>query len=110
MKIYNRCTSKEILDTGDADLRVSDLSYANLRDADLRYANLSGAIGDISVFSGGKDQGIATCTHIFIGCQARTHTEWRKHYARIGENNQYTAEEIERYRAWIFSLDWLIKE
>ena len=38
-----------------------------------------------------------------------THAEWRKQYAAIGTANNYTEAEIERYRQWIFSLDWLIE-
>ena len=96
-------------DLSYADLSGANLSYANLSDADLSYANLSDANGKISVFSGGKHQGVAHCTHISVGCERHTHAEWRKNYKAIGERNNYTSEEIERYRVWIFSLDWLIE-
>ena len=43
MKIFERFTGKEILDTGGADLRGADLEDADLRDADLINANLEGA-------------------------------------------------------------------
>ena len=86
------------------DRRDADLSGANLKDA-----YLSGVEADISVYSGGRDFGIAHCTHISIGCKWLTHGEWRKSYAEIGAANGYSIEEIERYRAWIFGLDWLIK-
>jgi hypothetical protein len=69
---------------------------------------LRDAAGDFALFSGGRHQGIATSTHIVIGCEFHTHDKWRKDYAAIGKKNDYTPEEIERYRAWIFSLDWLI--
>ena len=96
-----------------ADLRGADLWGANLREADLRGANLWGAdlwgaAGDFAVFSGGRHQAIATAYNISIGCEFRTHEEWRENYKAIGEENGYTPDEIERYRAWIFSLDWLI--
>ena len=104
----------------DADLRCANMSganlsganlrYANLRYANLRDANLSGNYSEVlSVFSAGQHQGIATCTHIAIGCERHTHQEWRDKYQSIGEKHKYTSEQIERYRAWIFSLDWIIK-
>ena len=92
-----------------ANLRDADLSGANLSEANLGGANLSDAEGGISVFSGGRHRGVAYCTHISIGCKWLTHAEWRKSYAEIGDANGYSIEEIERYRAWIFGLDWLIK-
>jgi hypothetical protein len=94
----------------DAILRGADLRGADLRGADLRYAILNEAMGPFATFSGGRDYGIATCTHISIGCEWHTHDEWRKCYAVIGDANGYTPEEIERYRQWIFSLDWLIQK
>ena len=116
--IYLRFADLSFADLSFADLRSADLSFADLSSADLRsadlrsadlsFADLRSAIGDLSVFSGGKHQGIATCTHIAIGCERRTHAQWRKEYKNIGEANEYTDGEIERYRAWIFSLDWLI--
>jgi uncharacterized protein YjbI with pentapeptide repeats len=92
----------------EANLSRADLSGANLSGADLREADLRGAIGPVATFSAGRHAGIATCTHISIGCEWHTHAEWRVHYADIGAANGYSAEEIERYRQWIFSLDWLI--
>jgi hypothetical protein len=131
MKIYSRFDrTKELYDSGEielrkvptlrgadlreadlrgADLREADLRGADLRGADLREADLSGAIGAFSVFSGGQHQGIAHATHISIGCQRYTHAEWRENFAEIGAKNKYTPEQIERYRAWIFSLDWLLQ-
>ena len=43
MKIFNRFTGKEILDTGSADLSGANLYGANLYDANLSGANLSDA-------------------------------------------------------------------
>ena len=91
-----------------ANLRGADLIGADLIGADLRDANLSGAVGNISVFSAGKHQGIATISHISIGCQRLSHEEWRENYLEIGKNYGYSDAEIERYRQWIFGLDWLI--
>jgi len=113
-------------DLSYADLSGADLSHANLRGADLRgadlrgadlshaelsYADLSYAIGDeYSLFYGGKHSGWATCSHVGVGCEMHTHAEWRKRFVEIGKENEYTDEEIERYRQWIFSLDWLIEK
>ena len=94
----------------NANLTDAILRGADLRGADLRYAILNEAMGPFATFSGGRDYGIATCTHISIGCEWHTHDEWRKCYAVIGDANGYTPEEIERYRQWIFSLDWLIQK
>ena len=93
-----------------ANLRRADLSRADLSRADLRGADLSGADGDYALFYGGKHQGWATVSHIGVGCEMLTHEEWRDKYAEIGGANDYTHEEIERYRQWIFSLDWLIEK
>ena len=93
-----------------ANLSYADLSGANLRGANLRYANLSGANGDYSLFYGGKHSAWATCTHIGIGCELHTHADWRERYSEIGKENSYTDDEIERYRVWIFALDWLIEK
>ena len=96
----------EINQTEDTDLSGADLSHA-----DLSYADLSYAIGDeYSLFYGGKHSGWATCSHVGVGCEMHTHAEWRKRFVEIGKENEYTDEEIERYRQWIFSLDWLIEK
>ena len=97
-----------------ANLRGANLSYANLSGANLSGANLSGANlngadGHYALFYGGKHSAWATCSHIGISCKMLTHAEWRKQYAAIGTANNYTEAEIERYRQWIFSLDWLIE-
>ena len=98
-----------------ADLSVANLSGANLsgadlRGADLRGADLSGAVGAFSLFYSGKHHAWATGSHVGIGCQMHTHSEWREQYAKIGSDAGYTPDEIERYRMWIFSLDWLIEK
>ena len=95
-------------DLTDANLRGAHLIGAALT-APLTRANLTDAVGPFSVFSGGRDFGIAHCTHISIGCERHSHADWRERYAEIGHTYGYTAEEIERYRSWIFSLDWLIE-
>jgi hypothetical protein len=82
------------------------LNYAKLNDAELNGQHVE----SISIFNGGRHQGIAHCTHISIGCEYNTHAEWREKYQAIGEKNEYTPEQIERYRAWIFSLDYLIEK
>ena len=101
-------------DLRSADLRGADLSGADLRradltGADLTSAGLTGADGTYSMFYGGKHSAWATCSHIGIGCKMLTHAEWRKQYATIGVRYGYTPAEIERYHAWIISLDWLIE-
>jgi len=103
-----RCANLRGADLRGANLRGANLRGANLRGANLRGANLSDASGDYALFYGGKHSGWATCSHIGIGCEMHTHEEWREQYKEIGKRNDYTLEEIERYRQWIFSLDWLI--
>jgi hypothetical protein len=95
-------------DLSRADLNGADLSHANLSHADLNGADLRWANGPFSLFYGGQHHGVATCTHISIGCERHTHTEWRERYVEIGAANGYNAEEIGRHRGWIFSLDYLI--
>ena len=92
-----------------ADLLSADLSGANLSGADLSSANLTGADGNYALFYGGKHSAWATSSHIGIGCEMHTHAEWRQMYGAIGERNQYTPEEIQRYHAWIISLGWIIE-
>ena len=96
-------------DLTGADLRSADLRGADLTGADLTSAGLTGADGTYSMFYGGKHSAWATCSHIGIGCKMLTHAEWRKQYATIGVRYGYTPAEIERYHAWIISLDWLIE-
>ncbi len=81
----------------------------NLFSTYLLGANIQMVRGNCSVFYGGQHQGVAACTHISIGCERHTHAEWRRNYTEIGLKNGYTDAEIERYRAWIFSLDWLME-
>ena len=101
----------EVANLRGADLRGADLRGADLSHAELSYAELSYAIGDeYSLFYGGKHSGWATCSHVGVGCEMHTHAEWRKRFVEIGKENEYTDEEIERYRQWIFSLDWLIEK
>jgi hypothetical protein len=94
----------------DSILRNSDLRNSDLSHSDLRGSDLSGASGRFSVFYGGQHHGVATCSHIAIGCERHTHTEWRNEYVAIGKEASYTKAEIERYRQWIFSLDWLMED
>ena len=63
-----------------ADLSSANLSYANLRSANLRYAaSLWGAIGNMSEVKSVQCDiwpVTYTATHMQIGCQFHTLTEW----------------------------------
>ena len=79
-------------DLSGANLRGANLSGADLSEADLSGADLSGAdlrraYGSFSTFYAGRNHGIATCSHISIGCERHTHAEWRAEYAAIGAQN-----------------------
>jgi len=84
-----------------ADLRGADLSRANLRGADLSGANLSGANGAFSIGFFGRHHGIAAGGYISIGCERHTYDEWLESYEAAGTRNEYSAEEIADYGAWI---------
>ena len=107
--LTTNATEGRAADLRSADLRSADLRGADLTSADLTSAGLTGADGTYSMFYGGKHSAWATCSHIGIGCKMLTHAEWRKQYATIGVRYGYTPAEIERYHAWIISLDWLIE-
>ena len=107
--LTTNATEGRAADLRFADLRSADLRGADLTGADLTSAGLTGADGTYSMFYGGKHSAWATCSHIGIGCKMLTHAEWRKQYATIGVRYGYTPAEIERYHAWIISLDWLIE-
>ena len=110
IEIKHKITGDVILSFEGDSLRWANLRWANLSDANLSGANLSGAVGAFSLFYSGKHHAWATGSHVGIGCQMHTHSEWREQYAKIGSDAGYTPDEIERYRMWIFSLDWLIEK
>ena len=63
-----------------ANLRYADLSSADLRSADLRSADLSSAIGEMSYVKSLQCEKYYisyTHTHMNIGCQSHTITEWQ---------------------------------
>ena len=103
-----------------ADLSGAHLSGANLRGANLRGANLYGA--DLS----GADLSRADLTstiyenklklefqyerdpaiyfgldEIKVGCQRHSIKHWLDNYVKIGKDNEYTEEQIEKYGDWI---------
>ena len=79
-----------------ADLRDAYLRDADLRGADLRRANLHYLIGNL-----GKHIALAVGGYISIGCEYHTYENWLEHAEEIGKANNYTADEIARYVAWI---------
>ena len=108
-------------DLSRANLFGADLSGADLRGADLRGANLSGANLSGANFSGTIYENKAKIEFQFqqhlslyfgldeitIGCQTNTITWWLDNYAQIGEEQAYSADQIEKYGAWIKYIDKL---
>jgi hypothetical protein len=93
-------------DLSGADLRWADLRRADLRRADLRGADLSGAdlrraVGPFTVGSFGRHTAVAAGGDISIGSERHTYDWWLTNYEACGQRNDYTAEEIADYGAWI---------
>jgi len=98
-------------DLGGADLRGAylggaDLGGADLRGADLRGTCLRGAgLGNCRILqiAGSRDWIVAVQTpdslEIAIGCQCLSLADWRERGESIADDNDYTPEQIEEYRA-----------
>jgi len=110
-----------------ANLRGANLEEAYLRGAYLEGANLEGAYLEGAYLEGANLRGaylegasgitpqtlqilgtrhaliVRDYGRIEIGCHSRTLAQWEKHYAKIGEAEGYTAEQIEEYREHIAS-------
>jgi len=92
----------------DADLSDADLSEANLRGADL-----SGAEGislPIITIIGSRHTFFYINDIIQIGCEKWAVDHWIENYQFIGENNDYTPEEIAEYKTYIDMIANLKKE
>ncbi len=91
-------------DLRDADLRYADLRYADLRYADLRDADLRDAKNikfPIATIYGTVHAVFAMDGKIKIGCVEQTVEEWILNYREIGEENDYTDEQIVEYKKYI---------
>ena len=109
----NRGADLRGADLGDADLRGANLGDANLRDANLVGANLRGAKGisiPIITIIGSKHTFFSMDGNIRIGCEKWPVDYWLKNYLSIGENNDYTPEEITEYKIYIDMIANLKKE
>lgn len=91
-----------------ANLRGANLSEANLSEADLRGADLSGATGNFVTFSVGRHEAVFAGGYGCIGCERHEYQVWLDNGHEIGENNNYSGEEITRYMAMIkIAVEWL---
>jgi hypothetical protein len=96
----------------DADLIGANLIGADLRGANLIDANLRGANGiTLPVFNiiGSVHSLFFMDDKIKIGCEDHSVEEWVNNYKEIGENNDYSLEQIEEYRKYIFMIAEFIK-
>ena len=95
----------------EADLFGANLSGANLSRANLYEANLSKTLYENKAkiefqfqqhlaFYFGLDE-------ITIGCQKHSVKHWLDNYAQIGKEQAYSADQIEKYGAWIKYIDKL---
>jgi len=80
-----------------ADLRGADLSEADLREADLSGANLSGAKQYVCKIQGSRHEIVAIDDDVRVGCVRKKLAEWITEYSAVGENNDYTKEQIAEY-------------
>ena len=88
-------------DLRGADLSEADLSEADLSEADLSEADLRRAVGPFTVGSFGRHTAVAAGGDISIGSERHTYDWWLTNYEACGQRNDYTAEEIADYGAWI---------
>jgi hypothetical protein len=95
-----------------ANLRVANLEGANLRVANLEGANLEGA--NLRVAKGIKLPiiNITGSMHsvfymddkIKIGCEEHSIDYWLENYESIGEDHEYTDEQIKEYKVYIDAI------
>src|SRR5574343_657087 len=86
---------------GDANLRGANLGDANLRGANLRDAYLGDANLPIVQIVGSKHYLVYVSDHITIGCEYHHVEYWRIMYEYIGNENNYTPEQIAEYKRYI---------
>jgi hypothetical protein len=99
-------------DLRDANLIGAYLRDANLIGADLIGANLIGANGIIlPIFNiiGSVHSVVFMGDKIKIGCEDHSISEWVENYKTIGEQNNYSPEQIEEYKKYIFMIAEFIK-
>ena len=97
-----RCANLE-----GANLRCANLEGANLEGANLRYADLEGANGiELPIFNitGTVHSLFYIGNNIKIGCEEHSVNFWIENYKSIGEKNDYSPEQIEEYKKYIFMV------
>ena len=76
------------------------LRGANLQGTDLQGANLQGAnLQDTCILSGTLGRHFYFCNgdHLQIGCEDMTLDQWLVEYNRVGEESDYTNQQIHDY-------------
>ena len=97
-----------------ANLSEANLSEANLRGADLRGADLRGAdLWGANLYfikiKGSVNELLYCQDHLWIGCEYHHIGFWKIAYNIIGKENNYSDEQIEEYRNYIFHIDEIRK-
>ena len=105
-----QCANLEGANLQGADLYGANLQRANLHGADLQDvdlgftylwgANLTHTKGILS-FTGGQHLAIYFQNSILIGCQTHTLDYWLENYEQIGQEVDYSPEEIVSYGLFI---------
>jgi uncharacterized protein YjbI with pentapeptide repeats len=91
-----------------ANLRGADLCGANLREADLCGANLCGAKQCVLRIQGSRHEITCVDDDVRIGCHRRTLAQWLTIYAKIGAEENYSAEQIAEYWAHLKHIEALL--
>jgi hypothetical protein len=135
--LWLRDEGGEQADLSGADLSGADLSGANLSGADLSWADLSGADlsgADLSganlswanlkntklsnneylvksIFINGSRHSVSWwgLGMISIGCHRKEIKWWKKNYRAVGENEDYTPEQIDEYYQYILICERMQK-
>ena len=91
-------------DLSRADLSWADLSWANLKDTLLDGRSiLSFQFEKHGAYFYGSDE-------IVIGCERKTVSEWLDQYDKIGKANNYSEEQIKKYKMFIDICSRLLNE
>lgn len=102
-----------------ADLRYANLRMSNLTEANLTWANMHGvdmfgsnclsAIGDFLRLKGTRDALIAIDSEtVLVGCESHSIRWWLANYRAVGEEFDYSQEQIEEYRLHLeHAAHWL---
>jgi uncharacterized protein YjbI with pentapeptide repeats len=91
-----------------ADLCGANLRGANLREADLCGADLCGAKQCVLRIQGSRHEITCVDDDVRIGCHRRTLAQWLTIYAKIGAEENYSAEQIAEYWAHLKHIEALL--